>query len=399
MPSLIRLTSEKELRAIHGEAFINNSDRVTKISDNSVLSGIISGNAKTAKKALKDLTLAVSHRFSDLATGSNLDRNADIAGIAPRFQASQSGTYVRLVGSPGTVYQQGVNSVSTNSGIVFDLQEDVTIGTIGYGYAQIRSQESGEFTNVDAFTINSVSPVPTGHIGVINEYRATGGRDVEQDDVFRRRIKEGPDILARGTIDYLNQAFIRSNSNILRTIYQGVNANGKINLSVLLQNGVNLTQTELDQLLEGSSSFFSLTELNPIGTSSFGIELSNVTYQPIDISFRVEFFDQSQFAETVRTIQVAFSKLVDYRFWDASRNRVDFEELLEIVGNTPNVKYVPDRFFVPRTDVIVDRGKFPRFRGFEVRDLDGNIIVNQSGTIQPVFFPNEPDTNFSLTVL
>ena len=399
MSELIRLTSEKELRAVHGEAFINNTDRVNKISDNSALSGIIAGNAKTAKKALKDLALAVSHRFSDKATGSNLDRNADIAGIAPRLEASQSSTYVRLVANNGTSYQQGVNTVSTNSGIVFDLEQDITIDSLGYGYVKVRSQESGAFTNVDAFTITNVSPVPSGHIGVLNEYRAAGGRDNEQDDVFRQRIKEGPDILARGTIDYITQAFIRSNPNVLRVIYQGISANGKINLSILTQNGIDLTQIELDQLLQQSSSFFSLTELNPIGTGSFRIQLENVTYQPIDIAFRVDLFDQSQFADTIRSIQIAFSKLVDYRFWDAGRNRVEFEELLEIVGNTPNVKYVPDRFFTPRTDVFIDRGKFPRFRGFEVRDLDGNIIVNQSGTIQPIFFPNEPDVNFSLTVL
>lgn len=399
MSELVRLTSEKELRAIHGEALINNSTKVNKVSDNSVLSGIIAGNAKTAKKALKDLALSVSHRFPNTATGSNLDATADVFGIAPRLGASQSSTYIRLVAQVGTSYQQGVNTVSTNSGIVFDLEEDITIGSFGYGYVKVRSQESGAFTNVDAFTIVNVSPIPGGHIGVLNEYRTVGGRDVEQDDVFRQRIKEGSNILARGTIDYLTQVFIRTNPNVLRIVYQGVNPNGKISLSILTQNGINLTQVELDQLLQQGSSFFSLTELSPIGTNSFGIELQNVTYQPIDVAFRFELFDQSLFADTVRRIQIAFSKLVDYRFWDAGRNRVEFEELLEIVGNTENVKYVPDRFFLPRADVIIDRGKFPRFRGFEIRDLDGNIILNQSGTIQPVFFPNEVNTNFVLTVL
>lgn len=397
--AIIRITTEAELEALHVETLINSTNKVTKVTDHSVTRGLIRGNVKTGKKALKDIALAVSRLFPDLANGTSLDDVANDHGISDRFAAAQSSTYVRLIADPGTVYQQGVNTVSDNKGNVFDLEEDLTIGTKGYGYVKVRSQQSGTGTNVDPYTIVNVNPEPSGHIGVINEYTATNGRDSESDDLLRQRIKEGPDILARGTLSYLTQAFIKINPNVLRVIYEGVNSQGKVSLAVLTVNGIDLTQDELDTLLEQGSEYLSLTEMGPIGTKSYGVAIKNVEYYPVDVSMRMELSVGADFEQVVKEIQQKFSKYVDFRFWESSLDKIEWDTLLNIVKNVDGVKYVPDTYFSPNVDIKIPSRKFPRFRGFIAMDLNGSVIVNQAGTLDPIFYPNDEDESFALTVL
>lgn len=397
--SIIRITTEAELEALHTETLINSTVKVTKVTDHSVTRGLIRGNVRTGKKALKDIALAVSRLFPDLANGSTLDEVADDHGIAERFSATQSSTYVRLIATAGTIYQQGVHTVSDNKGNVFDFDDDITIGSKGYGYIKVRSQQSGSSSNVDPYTIVNISPVPAGHIGVINEYGAFTGRDIETDDVFRQRIKGGPNALSRGTLAYLTQAFMKVNPNVLRVIFEGINQQGKVVLSILTVNGIDLTQDELDTILNQAGNSFSLTELNPIGTTSYGVLLKNVEYYPIDISMRMELFVGSSFTDVVKNIQQKFAKYVDFRFWDSSSMKVEWDTLLSIVKNTDGVKYVLDAYFSPNVDVKIPPSKFPRFRGFIVYDLTGTVVINQASTIDPIFYPNEIDLDFALTVL
>jgi hypothetical protein len=400
--NIVRLTSESELQSIQKETIINKTTKVTKISDNSVLSGIAAGNAKIGKKALKDIALAVSHLFPDTATGISLDQVADDHGISPRLGASQSSTYVRIIGDFGTIYTQGVHTFSGSNGVIFDLDEaSVTIGSKGYIYAKVRSQSTGAITNVNPYIINTVNPTPSGHVGVINEYAATGGRDVEDDPTFRKRIKEGMNVLSQDTLAYLTQVFIKYNPDVLRVVFEGINQSGKVILGILTQNGIDLTANELQTLLEDTQEYYCLTEMSPIGypPESTAIELKNVEYYNIDIDFRVDLFDASILDETAIDIQIKFSKYVDFRFWNSATDKVEWDTLLGIVKNTDNVKYVPDTHFSPSVDIIIPNNEFPRFRGFIVRNLDGDILVNQSGTIDPVFYPNEIEESLQESVL
>lgn len=397
--SIVRLQTEKELEALHVETFINTTPLVTKVTDESVLRGLIRGNVKVGKKALKDIALAISHLFVDLAFDTALDEVAENSGIAQRFGAAQSSTWIRLVADPGTIYQQGINSVSDNKGNIFDLQDDITIDAVGYGYVKVRSQQSSASTNVDPYTIVNVNPEPSGHIGVINEYAATGGRDIETDDTFRQRIKEGPNALSRGTLSFLTQVFMNVNPNVLRVIYDGIDSTGKVTLSILTVNGIDLTDDELSTILDQCGQYFSLTELNPIGTTSYGVKLQNATYYPIDIGMRLSLVTGADLATVVKDIQQKFSKKVDFRFWNSSLQKIGWIDLLTIVKNTDGVKYVPDQYFTPNADVTVPRDEFPRFRGFIVRDLDGNILINQSGTLQPIFYANQTDQAFIASVV
>ena len=398
--NIFRIITEAELEALAIETFINTTSKVTKVSDESVLRGLIRGSNRSVKKAAKDMALAISHLYPDTAFDTALDEVADNLGIAPRFSAAQSSTYVRLIADEGTVYQQGINVVSDNKGNLFDLQDDITISSLGYGYVKVRSQQSGVAANVDPYTIINISPEPSGHIGVINEYAATGGLDAESDDIFKQRIKEGPDILARGTLSYLTQAFNKINSNVLRVIYEGVDtASGKVVLSILTVNGIDLTDDELQTLIEQGGQYFSLTELNPIGTQSYGVKLKNVEYYVIDVDMRIELFTGISFDTVIKDIQQKFSKLVDFRFWNSSTDRIEWDDLLNIVKNTSGVKYALDSYFTPSVDITLPANQFPRFRGFIVRDLDGGIQINQTGTIQEIFYPADSDISFQSTVL
>ena len=99
--SIIRQTSESELEALAIETAINSITGVTKITDHSVLRGLIRGNVRVAKMALKDMMLAVSRLYPDLAYDTTLDEVADDHGIAARFGAAQSSTYVRIIADVG----------------------------------------------------------------------------------------------------------------------------------------------------------------------------------------------------------------------------------------------------------------------------------------------------------
>jgi len=399
--NIIRQATSQELESIHIESFINNSqNKITKVSDHSALRGLIRGNVRTAKKALKDIVLAVSHLYPDLAFDSTLDSVAEMLGIAPRFNAAQSSTWVRMVANEGTFYEAGINTVSDNKGNIFDLESDLTIGVKGYDYVKVRSQQSSGSSNVDPYTIINISPEPSGHIAVINEYGAKGGRDVEDDATFLQRIKEGPDILAQDTLSYLTQAFIKINSNVLRVVFDGIDQNGKATLSILTVNGIDLNDDELNTLLEQGSQYFALTELNPIGTKSYGVKLKNVTYFPIDVDMRIELFTGVSFSDVVIDIQQKFSKLVDFRFWDSSLNKIEWDKLLSIVINVDGVKSVADRYFTPNVDITLKANEFPRFRGFIARDLFGNVMISQgTEVVNPIFYDQEISVNLSATVL
>ncbi len=394
-----RLTGREELKRIFVETLINKTDKVTKVSDNSVLSGIAYGVASMGAYALKDIALVESGIFIDTAVGDELERIASIYGVAPRFGASGSSTYVRVFAEVGTFYEAGVNQFISTQGITFDIQEDVVIGTAGFAYISVRSVEEGLRTNVDTGVINNLNPIPGGHQACVNEYAAFGGRDVEDDDLFRLRIKEGSNILSRGTISYIEQAFNKINNNVLRVFYHGNNEQGQTILAIATQNGIDLNDAELDELLSGSEEFLSLIELRPVGSQLYGLVLQNIEYQPIDISFRAELSDDFNADLIRKEIQVGIQSLLDYRFWRPGIDRFEFDDALAMVKNVRGVKYVPDQDFSPSQDIEIDKNKLPRVRGFLMLDLDGNVITDQEGSLNPIYYPFQSDFSFQQTVL
>lgn len=394
---ITKITPVEELKQIFLEIFLNKTDKVSDVSDDSVLNAIAYGCGKLTQRTLTNQAIIEGHIFPDSAYGIYLDNLAAIRGVAPRFGAAGSTTYVRVTADEGTSYIAGTHTFTSTSGIVFDLEESKVVGINGYAYLKVRSQQSGLNTNVDALSINNVSPVPQGHVSVVNEYAATGGSDQENDDLFRERIKTNINQLSRTTLSYLEQVFMKINPRVLRLYKGGIDSDGKFNLIVVSVNGQDFTASEFNELLSQSEEYLSLSELLR-ENSGFALKLNNVDWLPVDIEFRAD-IDPSYDTNTVRkNIQIQINKLFDYRFWKYG-DKIEWENLLYAAKNVEGVRYVPDTHFYPQSDVNVPKYRLPRVRGFIMRDLDGNIIEDNNGVLADVFYPNEEDRSYQKSVL
>lgn len=398
---IIQVETIEELKEIFVKILLSRTNKITKVSDGSVVNAVAYGSAKLAQKALKDIALAQSHFYPDTAYGQYLDNIATMYGIAARYGALGSSSYLRVVGAPGTIYTAGTQVFSGSNGINFDLLANKTIGAEGFAYVQVSSQTIGANTNVEPLAINKVTPIPLGHTYVINEYTAVGGRDIEDDDTFRNRIKNDLNQFARGTLAMLTQVFMKFNPNVLRVLNYGSDGLGKILLGVAAQNGSFFTTPDFDTLLSKASQYLSLSELNPDGLGNVGVVLQNITYEPIDISFRVELLTGFLPDELRKDIQLRMNKEIDYRFWLAG-DKIDFANLLSIVRQTEGVKYAPDNFFYINAlnqDFTTNMSMLPRIRSFLMLDLLGNIISTGGSSLNPTFFPSSPDSDFQRSVL
>ena len=380
-----------QLKSIFIEILINKTDKVSVVDDTSILNGVAFGVAKVGQKCIKDIAIVEAQIFPDYAVDTLLDRSAELFGASARRGAIGSSTYVKIVASEGTTYLSGVNNFVNQNGVIFELEENVTVGALGYAYAKVRSIDVGAKTNVGSNTIATVTPQPIGHVKVTNEYIATGGLDAEPDDVFRLRIKETSNRLAKTTLAYLTQVFQSLDDRILKVYSLGVNNNGNRVLSIVTQNGVDLTQNELDTLLIDVLPYLSISDTDKFG-NSVGIELQNIEWHFVGgtagIDFRAE-IDASKDVDDVRiNVQTAISKYLDFRFWNNTK-RIEWDDLLGIVKTISGMRNVPDAFFNPRFDEIVPVGKLPRVKNFIMRDLQGNIIFDSGGVLSPIFYPSE----------
>lgn len=379
------------LKNLWVELFLNKTDKVSDISDNSVLNATAFAGAKVAQKAIKDIAIVEAQLFPETAQGEYLDRAASLFGVPQRRGAIGSSTYVKIIAEEGTNYISGVHEFVNTNGIIFELESNITIGANGYGYAKVRSVGAGTKTNVEANSIINVAPVPGGHIAVTNEYYATGGIDEETDEVFRLRIKNNLNIFSIGTVEYFTQLLQQIDDRVLRVVNLGIDELGKRNLSILTQNGVDLLESELEDLLDQTKQYFPITDISRFG-DTIGIQYVNANWYYVGgnegIDFRVQIRDNYN-PDTVRkNIQVAITKYLDFRFWK-SGGKIEWDDLLQIVKETDGVRYVPDSFFKPRIDEVVPINMFPRVKDFKMRDAEGNIIFDNQGNLSPIFYPNK----------
>lgn len=394
---ITQITPVEELKNMFLEILLNKTDKINDVGAESVLNGIAYGCAKLGQKCLVNQSIVEGHIFPDIAYGVYLDRLAQIRGIAPRFGASPSSTYVRLMADEGTVYFSQGTTLTSISGITFELAEDVTIGANGYAYALVRSQQSGLNTNVDPLSINTINPIPTGHIAVTNEYRATGGRDVEDDELFRQRIKDSVNQLSRTTLSYIEQVFMKINPNVLRVYKGAIDTSGRLNLIVVSVNGQNFTEAEFNEMLNRSAEYLSLSDILRTDTE-YALKLNNVDWYFIDVDFRVDIDPAFDYDQVRRDIQIQMSKLFDYRYWKDG-DKVEWEDMLYSAKNVSGVRYVPDTHFYPQNDINIPRYRIPRIRGYVMRDLDGNVIDDNNGVLSDIFYPNTEDVAYQSSVL
>ena len=394
---ITKIVPVSDLKQMFLEILLNKTDKISDISDDSVLNGIAYGCAKVGQRLLVNQGIVEGHLFPDTAYGQYLDNIASIRGVSPRFGACGSTTYVRVIAEPGTSYIMGVQKFTSTSGVTFELEESKTVDENGFAYIKVKSTQVGTSTNVDPVSINKVSPKPNGHISVTNEYAATGGMDAESDALFRQRIKNSVNALSRGTIAFIEQVFMKINPRVLRVFKGGITSNGKINLIICSTNGASFSQNECDLMISRSEEYLSLYDILR-EVSGYALNLVNVEWRYVDVSFRVE-LDPSYDVDVVRkNIQIQMNKLFDYRFWNQG-DRIEWDDLLQVAKNTEGVRYIPDNYFYPQSDINVPSNKLPRIRGFIMYDLNGNIIESNNGLISDVYYPNSPNIDFQSSIV
>ena len=77
-------TTIQNLKNLFIEIFINKTNKVTDITENSVLNGTAFGVAKVGQKAIKDILIIEAQIFPDTASGDYLDKAAALFGVSPR---------------------------------------------------------------------------------------------------------------------------------------------------------------------------------------------------------------------------------------------------------------------------------------------------------------------------
>lgn len=384
-----KLLTIEQIKQIISELALSKTDKVTKVSEGSVLSGIVYGISRISQKVIKDIAIIESQSFPEFAHGEYLENIATRMGLPSRLSAYGSSTWVRVVGDPGTQYEAAENRCYDTNGIMFLFEEDFKIPPIGFTYVKVRSVEVGSKTNSDAFTINRVSPQPDGHLFVANEFGAQYGRDIESDEMLKIRIKNSLNILSAKTLTYIEQILLKYNENVLRVV-NGGSQSGKTRLVVVSQNGANFSQGEFEVMLDGLSEYLSITELKQFG-NEVGVILDNPEWKYIDIDFRCQLEADADPFQVRVDIQTRLSKLVDFRFWKSGSN-VEWDDILDVVKSTKGVQYVPDNFFNPHIDIPTAMLEFPRFRGFVMRDMFGVVISDSQNEINPIYYPNLVNT-------
>ena len=390
------------LKNLFLEIFLNKTDKVTDVSDNSVLNATAFGVAKVAQKCLKDITIVAARIFPDEASGEDLDYAAALFGVSARKTAIGSSTYIRVIATyeedneAERTYPEGTVFMNVN-GVRFISEEEVTVGRNGYAYIHVRSESVGTQTNVEPNTIISVVSPPEAHIACTNEYYAIGGRDEESDEIFRQRILNNSNLLSIGTEEYFTQVFQEIDSRILKVWNYGVDENSNLTLALATQNGIQFTDSELEQLLEQAAPYFPLSDKNQYG-NVLGIQLKNIDWYIVGGELDESGSGGVQITLTInpsynsddvrRNIQIALSKHLDFRTWEPG-SRVEWDDLLMIVKNTEGVQYVDDQKFWPHNDVTVPDKQLPRIKAFILRNLDGSVIFDNQGVLSPVFYPSD----------
>jgi hypothetical protein len=385
---ITRILTEQENKELISEIFYNRQNKVTKIDDESVINAFIFALAKLGQISQKDAALVESRTDPRIAFGQYLDEAAKLFNAPKRSTVSGSSTYLRVSADVGTQYLAATHLFQGSNGVKFELENDFTMGDFGYDFVKVRSLDTGSKTNVDANTINTVTPSPAGHLYVLNDFLATGGRDVEQDDAYRLKVIQNVNVVAKRTIAGITAIFQSINPNILRVINKGLDQDGKVVLAVVTQNGIDLNQTEIDTILDGSKDFFSISDLRQAG-SLLNVSVVNSDWYNVGdtkgVDFRVQLLNDVDPDDVRKNIQIAISNYLDFRFWDENK-KVEWDDLLGIVKRIGGVQYVPDQFFFPQVDETVPKNSLPRLRAFVMRDMQGNVINDSNNLLNPIYY-------------
>ncbi|WP_281998686.1 baseplate J/gp47 family protein [Priestia flexa] len=123
--------------------------------------------------------------FVSKATGVQLDRLGPYIGIS-RNGSTRAYGEIRIKGTPGHVVEAG-NQFKTERDVVFDLTDNVEIGSDTYGIGPVECTIAGEIGNIGANEI-TVIVNPSDKVEAVTNLEATsGGEEEETDSEFRKR--------------------------------------------------------------------------------------------------------------------------------------------------------------------------------------------------------------------
>lgn len=121
------------------------------------------------------------------AAGQQLDAIAQWFMLVRKPATATSASGVILRGEPGTVIPAGMKA-SNGNGDVFDLQEEVTIGSDGTATGSFVCEVKGPVACAEGDLVN----IETAYLGLNSIYNPTAGsvgRNIETDDELRERIE------------------------------------------------------------------------------------------------------------------------------------------------------------------------------------------------------------------
>jgi len=376
-----------EIKALYLETLLNFTSKVSKISALAVLNGHAFGIAKLFQKDMKDTAVLESQIFPELSSGSYLDSAARLVGGLNRLSAAGSSTYVLVYAEEGTSYFPGDSVFVSTKGVNFSISDVIVVGKENYAYVPVRSVSVGVNTNVDALTINKIINPPTGHLSCTNEYSAIGGRDEERDEEFKERVSTFRQFAAKTTFEHLIEALRLSDPNIIKVFKAGYDNGGKQLLSIVNSAGRYYTGEELQNMGEDLKKYLSISETNEQENITT-VKLINAVWGEIGgkggIDFRVDIEAGYNEQAVRRDIQIQLTKYFDFKYWTGIR--IEADDLLEIVKNVRGVKYVPDEYFFPASDHLIDKGSLPRIVRFVMRDMDGVILYDGNRSILPIYY-------------
>jgi len=409
MPTAIQISQEVQAITELYKA-IEDSNKVTKVSPDSVLNALFFCIAKTGQKINKDINISRMRLFPDSAFGIELDGIAERNGLPARFAATESSTYLFIHADSGTQYLKNTHFFISNDGLQFQLEDDFIMPAIGYVYKKVRSVEVGENQNVEPFKITKVNTEPVGHVAVYNEYICQGGSDNESDKDFRDRLKIGVNILATDTLSMYEQIYRKINNRVLKAYKGGFDdVTGKYKIYLSTINGVDLTSGvggEIEQIENESYKYLSIIDQDT------GIIIENIGYTPIDIEMRID-INIDEYDMIRIDIQRNMQKKYDWRYWDFD-NTINWLELFLIAKKSKYVNNILEKYFIVKVEIdsivveydfstdsniVIPEFTLPRFRSFRMYDLDGVIISDTQGVLNPAYFPNELDRIYQETVI
>ena len=104
----------------------------------------------------------------------------------------------------------------------------------------------------------------------------------------------------------------------------------------------------------------------------------------IGIDFRCSLKDGYTIDSVRKEIQIALTKLLDFRTWIMG-DKIYWTDIFDTIQNIEGVNFVSNENFYPSINQVVPQNQFPRIKSFVMRDLSGDAMYS-STDLAPIFY-------------